>query len=195
MTLGNYTGEKGHLELLDIFRKLPVSKSTLISAGSIKPHDGCFDQFEKEAWSINQSRKLLGKRVVMIEGSNRKDIVDLLKCTDIFVFFSNVEASPLVIYEAAAAGAPFIASSAGNMPEQAKWLRSGIIVNCTDRENGRVIINKKSALFELTKLAYSHNTRKRMSAIGRKNWRNKFTWGKITDEYLKLYQGRRKADR
>ena len=41
MSIGNYTGEKGHLELIDLFRKLPVSKATLVTAGTIKPHDGC----------------------------------------------------------------------------------------------------------------------------------------------------------
>lgn len=188
MTLGNYTGEKGHAELLRVFRKLPVSKATLVSAGTIRPHDGCFDMFEMEAWKINQSRKMINKRVVMVDGGNREDIVKLMKVTDIFVFFSNIEASPLVIFEAAAAGTPFVASSAGNMAEQAEWLRSGVIVECDKRPNGRVAINERSALIELAKLSHNPSKRKEMGALGRGIWEKKYTWEKITNSYIRLYE-------
>ncbi|MCA9346913.1 glycosyltransferase family 4 protein, partial [Candidatus Saccharibacteria bacterium] len=195
ITVGNYTGEKGHLELLEVFRKLPVTKATLITAGTIKPHDGCFDEFEKQAERINLGRKYIGKRVVMLDGENRKLVRDALKLADMFVFLSNIECSPLVIFESAAAGTPFIATSAGNNKELAEWLQAGIIVKSLPQPNGRVVADKKDALIQVTKLAHNRQKRLKMGDKGKEIWHTKYTWEKLTNDYLKLYQdilGRKK---
>lgn len=188
MTIANYTGEKGHEELLYAFKRSPISKATLISAGGIKPHDGCFDMFEQQASRVNQSRKFLGKRVVMVDGANRQEVRNLLKLADIFVFLSNVECSPLVLFEAAAAGVPFIATSAGNDVEIAEWTGSGIIVKSHAMPNGRVRADLKDAIWQITKLAHSPERRKKMGEAGRKAWQQNFTWQKLTKDYVALYE-------
>ena len=188
ISVGNYTGEKGHLELLDVFRKLPVSKATLITAGTIKPHDGCFDEFEKQAEKINLGRKYIGKRVVMLDGSDRNLVKDALKLADIFVFLSNIECSPLVLFESAAAGTPFIATAAGNNKEIAKWLKAGVIVKSHSRPNGRVVADKRDALVQATKLAHNRQKRLEMGSAGKKIWQEEFTWDKLTKDYINLYE-------
>ncbi len=188
MTVGNYTGEKGHAELLHVFKRLPISKATLVSAGTIKPHDGCFDMFEAQAWHINHSRKFIGKRVVMVDGTDRQTVCDLLKCADLFVFFSNIEASPLVIFEAAAAGAPFIASAAGNIAEIADWTGGGIVAKTHKRPNGRVSVDLRDALWQTSRLAYNRTKREALGSAGRRAWQKNFTWEKLTKRYLGLYK-------
>lgn len=188
MTIANYTGEKGHRELLEVFRKLPVSKATLVSAGLLKHHDGYFDEFEAEAWRINQSRKFLGKRVVMIDGQDRQTVRDLLRCADLFVFLSNIEASPLVLFEAVAAGVPFVASGAGNSAEIARWTGGGIIIKSQARPNGRVAVDSKDALWKISKLAHSRRQRQALGQAGHKAWEKNFTWAKLTNDYLELYK-------
>jgi len=188
MTIANYTGEKGHLELLDVYKKLPLPKATLVSAGTIKPHDGCFDEFERQAEIINLSRKHIGKRVVMIDGSNRKTVYDMLKLADIFVFLSNIEASPLVIFEAAAAGTPFVATAAGNIPEIAQWTNSGIVVKTIAMPNGRVSADKRDALIQIAKLAHNRKKRQQMGTNGRTAWKKNYTWDKLAKKYLSLYE-------
>jgi len=188
MTTGNYTGEKGHRELLNLFKRLPISHATLVSAGTLKPHDGCFDWFTNEAWAINQSRKYPGKRVVMLDGSDRAVVRDLMKAADIFVFLSNIECSPLVLFEAAAAGTPFITSNAGNSAEIAKWTGAGIVVKSHPRPNGRVGIDGKDALWKLTKLAHQPTRRQRLGKAGHAAWKKKYTWEILTDKYLSLYK-------
>lgn len=188
MTVGNYTGEKGHLELLEVFRKLPVSKATLVSAGTIKPHDGCFDEFERQAERINMGRKFVGKRVVMIDGTDRETVKDMLKLADMFVFFSNIEASPLVIFEAAAAGTPFVATAAGNIAEINSWIHSGVVIKSHQRPNGRVAADKKDALWQVSKLAHDRKRRLLLGSNGRKAWQKKFTWARLTSDYLDLYE-------
>lgn len=188
MTIANYTGEKGHEELLCIFKRLPIPRATLVSAGGITPGVGYYDVFKQQALRINQSPKFLGKRVVMVDGAQRKEVYDLLKCADIFVFLSNIEASPLVLFEAAAAGVPFVSSTAGNSVEIAQWTSGGLTVKSYDRPNGRVVVDRKHALWQVTKLALNRRLRKRIGRLGHAAWARNFTWDKITKDYLKLYQ-------
>ena len=188
MTIANYTGEKGHDELLYVFKRLPITRATLVSAGSITPGIGCYDMFEAQAARINQSRKFAGKKVVMVDGSKREEVYNLLKCADIFVFLSNIEASPLVLFEAAAASVPFVASTAGNGVEIAQWTLAGLTVKSAQGANGRVVINLKHALWQLSRLAYNRRLRKRMGELGHKSWSKYYTWDKITRDYLKLYE-------
>jgi glycosyltransferase involved in cell wall biosynthesis len=187
MTIANYTGEKGHAELLGMFKRLPIPKATLISAGTNTPHEGWFDVFEAQTYRVNNSRKFLDKRIVMVDGTKRAKVRELLKSADIFVFFSNIECSPLVLFEAAAAGVPFIASDAGNNAEIARWTGGGIIVKSHDRPNGRVAVDLKDAVWQTARLGINQKRRRLMGATAHKNWKQKFTWEVLTDEYIKLY--------
>lgn len=195
MTIANYTGEKGHEELLYVFKRLPVIRATLISAGGITPGIGCYDMFKTRAERINTSRKFIGKQVIMVDGSQRREVIDLLKMADLFLFFSNIECSPLVLFEAAAAGVPFVASAAGNSVEIAKWTGGGIIVKTHGHPNGRVGADLKNALIQTTKLAYNPLKRRVMSQTARQNWQKKFTWEKIANDYIKLYQSLLNSER
>ena len=188
MTVANYTGEKGHVELIRLFKHLPFPRATLVSAGNITPGVGSYDFFKEQTELINTSKKFIGKKVIMIDGSNRKNVLELLKCADVFIFLSNIEASPLVLFEAAASGTPFIATAAGNSAEIAKWTQGGIIVKTYPKENGRVRAHLKDALLKTIALIYNKPLRARLSKNARKNWEDKYTWNKITDEYLNLYK-------
>lgn len=188
ITVGNITGEKGHEELLWVFKRLPVAKATLIAASQPMSGAGWYDEFIRQADRINASRKFPGKKVVLVDGRQRAEVVDLLKTADIFVFFSNIEASPLVLFEANAAGLPFVASSAGNSAEIASWTGGGIIVKSKPLPNGRVKVDLKQALWQMTKLSLNPMLRRRLGRNGRGTWLKHFTWQKISDEYLQLYQ-------
>jgi L-malate glycosyltransferase len=189
MTIANYTGEKGHAELLYVFKRLPIPRTTLVSAGGMRINPGVyFGIFKDLADRINVSKKFPGKRVVMVEGSQREEVRDLLKMADLFLFFSNIECSPLVLFEAAAAGVPFIASDAGNSQEIARWTGGGIIVRGHAQPNGRVIVDLKEALRQVTKLAYSPRKRRIMANTARKMWEQNFTWEKLAKDYIDLYE-------
>jgi len=188
MTIANYTGEKGHEELLYVFKRLPVRKATLVSAGSTTPHIGCYDMFESQADVINRGRRFPGKKIVMVDGSKRDEVRDLLKSADLFVFLSNIEASPLVLFEAAAAGVPFVASAAGNSAEIAKWTGGGVIVKSFDRPNGRVKVSSLDAFWKVNRLARNEDRRRQLGRAGREAWMKRFTWQKLSSDYLKLYE-------
>ncbi len=187
MTIGLY-GEKGHLDTLKVFKKLPISKGTFISVGHTRPLEHPYSEFAREAALVNNRRKFLGKRVVMVDGNEREDIRDLLKMTDVFVFLSNIECSPLVLFESAAAGVPFLATTAGNSEEIARWTGAGIIVKSNPSHNSRVIADQKDTLIKLTKLAHNRKLRQRLGAAGRKAWQERYTWDRLTKEYISLYE-------
>jgi glycosyltransferase involved in cell wall biosynthesis len=188
MTIANYTGEKGHTELIRVFKRLPLPVATLVSAGAITPHIGSYDDFKKQADRVNTSRRFPGKNVIMVDGSKRDEVIELLKCADIFVFLSNIEASPLVLFESAAAGVPFVATAAGNSREIAQWTSAGIIVRSLDKPNGRVSADIKDAVWQIMRLAFNPIKRRRLGRAGRKVWAEKYTWQKLTEQYLDLYR-------
>lgn len=188
ITIANYTGEKGHYELIRLFKHLPLPQVTLVSAGNITPGIGSYDFFKEQADIINSSKKFIGKKIIMVDGSKRQEVLKLLKCADLFIFLSNIEASPLVLFEASAAGVPFIATSAGNSAEIAKWTGGGIVVKTLDKENGRVRAHLKDALLKTTYLLYNTPLRRSIGRRSRHNWKQKYTWKKITNEFLELYQ-------
>jgi L-malate glycosyltransferase len=186
MTIANYTGEKGHKELLRVFKLLPAGQTTLISAGTKTPGIGYYDAFKTQSEGINTSSR--HKKVVMIDGTKRDEVYKLLKASDLFVFLSNVECSPLVLFEAAAAGVPFVSTTAGNSAEIAKWTEGGVVVKSYSKPNGRVSASYLSAVWQIAKLAYGKKPRARMGAAGRKAWQQKYTWQKLSVDYLNLYQ-------
>jgi glycosyltransferase involved in cell wall biosynthesis len=187
MTIGNYTGEKGHRELLKVVKRLPLPKVTLVSAGTATPGIGSYDMFKQGAERIISSKKFAGKKVVMIDGTDRKAVRELLKCADIFVFLSNIEASPLVLFEANAAGVPFIATAAGNSAEISKWTGGGIIVKTRQLPNGRVVADTLDTVYKITFYGLNGIKRRALGRRGRASWQKKFTWQKLTEEYLELY--------
>lgn len=188
MTVANYTGEKGHTELLKVFKRLPVPQATLVSAGSPTPGVGSYDMFKAQAERINTNKKFIGKKVVMVDGSDHMEVHRLLKCADLFVFLSNIEYSPLVLFEATAAGVPFVATAAGNSKEIAQWTGGGVIVKTHERPNGRVTADHKNTLWNVARLCHNPKRRVALGKAGHASWEKHYTWQKITDEYLKLYE-------
>jgi glycosyltransferase involved in cell wall biosynthesis len=60
---------------------------------------------------------------------------------DLFVFASIVEYSPLVLFEAAAAGTPFLSVPVGNAEEIARWTGGGMICPAARDERGYVRVD------------------------------------------------------
>ena len=100
--------EKNHELLLrataTVCRQVPQARLLIIGDGPERPH------LEKLAIQLELSKavRFLG---------NRDDIPQLLGATDIFLLTSRMEANPVSILEAMAAGKPVIAPRVGSIPE------------------------------------------------------------------------------
>lgn len=108
LSVGRLSYEKGHAELLNAYRMLidargtPHSRLVLVGDGG-------------ERSRLVQQARGLGERVLFV--GHRPDPWPYFCMSDIFALPSHTEGSPLVLFEAMAAGLPIVASSVGGIPE------------------------------------------------------------------------------
>lgn len=182
VSIGSHTGAKGHSEMLQAFERLPLHATFLLIGGESR--DGCLKSCQALAREINRPG---GKRVILAD-LDRSQTLRSLKAADLFLFLSNVEASPLVLFEAAAAGVPFVTSRAGNSAEIVRWTGGGVAVGGRRLENGKVLPSIWRSTVWMTAFLLLPPWRRKLGRKGRASWQKHFTWGKITAEYLKLYE-------
>jgi L-malate glycosyltransferase len=113
----------------------------------------------------------------------RPDLVRAFKAADLFVFASKNEYSPLVLFESAAAGTPFVTVSVGNAKEIAEWTGGGIL--CPSKRDGRGHVEvDPAALAALMRQAMqSPDKLRKLGARGRENWQRHYTWAAIARAY------------
>ena len=123
----------------------------------------------------------------MVLDAPREEVLAAYKAADLFVFGSQVECSPLVLFEAAASGTPFISTEAAERERDrgvdrraASWfLRSGA--------NGRFHASPDAFASELTRLWNDVSARRRLAETGRERWLQDFTWDRIAERYESVY--------
>jgi len=85
-----------------------------------------------------QQRARSRGRKILLSNLERDRLVQAFLAADLFVFASRLEYSPLVLFEAAAAGTPFLSVPAGNAAEIATWTGAGAIVPAPTDSRGRI---------------------------------------------------------
>ena len=126
---------------------------------------------------------------IIITDLQRQDVIQAFLNSDLFVFASNIEYSPLVLFESAAAGLPFITVPVGNAKEIINWTNGGVLCPAPINGNGRINVDPQILAGEIMKLANDPEKRKQLGKEGKINWSNKLTWGKITLEYETVLRG------
>jgi len=185
VTIGTHTGSKGHRESIYAYLLANIPNSVLMIIGN--ECYICSDYCRKWAARSSYFKHLLHKRIIVPQ-LNREETVTALKTADLFLFLSNQEYSPLVLFEAAAAGVPFVCSTAGNSQEICEWTEGGIAVPGITKPNGYVKPSILKAAQAATKLYKDRQTRQRMSEKGREVVMKKYTWDILAQKYLDTYQ-------
>ena len=131
---------------------------------------------------VRINREAPAKRALLVD-LPRAELVQAYLNSDLFVFASNIEYSPLVLYEAAAAGLPFLTVPVGNAVEIARETGGGAI--CPAQADSRGYTNVAPAVLaeQIERLAADHAMLSTLADAGRKSWMEKFTWEKIADQY------------
>jgi len=185
--VGSHTGFKGHSEAIKIFNKAKIKNIVfLIIGNSIK--GGCENSCRfKELASNLKHRLLRSNKKIIISSLPRNETVAAYKQADLFLFPSNIECSPIVLFECMAAKTPFLATDVGNASEIIGWSNSGKLLPTIKNNNGYCVakINESAKLLE--ELYSNEEERQNMTEIAFKVWRERFTWGKIAVEYENLY--------
>jgi L-malate glycosyltransferase len=184
--IGSYTGIKGHREAIRMFLRGSTGNAVLVLIGNgVKTLERYFHS-HYSYWGSKLMARIRGKRILFIE-TDRSHTVDALRQSDLFLFPSNVECSPIVLFEAMAAGVPFLSSRAGNAEEIVEWSGGGWTIPSdpsTDRlEHPSVNAGAKllgSLLEDTDKL-------KAAGKAGQEAWRERFTWQHIAEQYVAAY--------
>jgi L-malate glycosyltransferase len=218
LTVGSFTGLKGHLELVRAFsllKLLPHEHATLVLNGNqVEPPtrgiEGLYRQFvhlvkvqglpyilKKMASRLFSRRgsvvkiaqvvnRRQGQKRVLITDLPREDLIQVLFAADLFVFASNVEYSPLVLFEAAAAGTPFLSVDVGNTPEIAKWTGAGVICPSRLDEKGYTRVRETDLASAMAELMRQPDRLKRLGEAGRRNWAETYNWKNVAQQYEQL---------
>jgi glycosyltransferase involved in cell wall biosynthesis len=184
--IGSYTGIKGHREAIRMFLRARTGNAVLVFIGNgVKTLERYFNG-HYSYMLLKLMAKLKGKRILFIE-TDRVHTVDALRQADLFLFPSNVECSPIVLFEAMAAGVPYLSSQAGNAEEIVEWSGGGTTIpgvrDADDRERPHIAEGAKL----LAGLLNDKEHLQGLGAAGQKAWREHFTWEHIAEQYVAAY--------
>lgn len=187
--VGSHTALKGHGDCLRIFRRARLRDAHLLMVGNDVP-GGCGGRCRARAWlaAVAPADRLRGSRVTVAD-LDRESIVAALHSADLFLFPSNVECSPLVLFEAAATRTPFLATDVGNVAEIARWTGGGEVLPTTFETSGLAHVDVAAGAERLRALWLDPGARERMGEAAQAAWRERFTWEKIVADYERLFVG------
>ena len=204
--VGSYTEIKGHTEALEIFLKLNDKNNVLVFVGENFFHDLGIKFSSKFYWARYLSFKralrpwywknLIYNLKIKISGLqgnlfliklSRNQLIQAYKQADIFLFPSNLECSPVVLFESMASNTPFLSSDVGNASEIAKLGESGIILPTKEINNGLTKVHVSKSVQILREVLNSNEKLLALSSNGYKFWSLNYTWENIAKKYEMLY--------
>jgi glycosyltransferase involved in cell wall biosynthesis len=132
------------------------------------------------------NRAAPAKRAMIVD-LPRAELVQAYLNSDLFVFASNIEYSPLVLYEAAAAGLPFLTVPVGNAAEIAEWTSGGVVCPAPQDERGYTRVDSAVLAGHISRLAGDPALLAALGQAGRRAWSQRFTWDRITNRYEAIF--------
>jgi len=186
--VGSYTELKGHEEALKIYLKSNIKDVVLLFIGH---KNELFQNY------VNKSRRfklwklknlISDKRIIISADLTREETVATYKSADLFLFPSNIECSPIVLFESMASHLPFLVTDVGNSKEIIKWTNGGELLPTSTNDKGysEAEINKSARL--LDELYKNKAQRKELGENGFNAWKQNFSWEIISKKYEELYK-------
>ncbi len=187
LTVGSHTGLKGHRLAIEAFRRARIGKAVLIIIGNkVGRYMGCLPDCTVRANLVKLTS--FGQKRVLLLNPPRPDVVAAYHAADLFVFGSNIECSPLVLFEAMASKTPFVTVACGNAEEIVDWSGGGIVVPTSRRPDGWVDAEPNVMATAIEELIADAPERHRLAETGYKAWQERFTWERIATTYEQLYR-------
>lgn len=186
--VGSYTGWKGHREAIDMFLQSDIKEGILLMIGN---HYQYF-KLPIHKYPLLKIRillnKIFGKKRIVFNYFSREFTVAAYKQADLFLFPSNVECSPIVLFECAAAKLPFLSTDVGNSVEIAQWTRGGEILPTRKDTAGFSYADIHGSVKILNQLFDDKAKREQMGERAFNNWKEKYSWEVIAKQYETLYK-------
>jgi glycosyltransferase involved in cell wall biosynthesis len=153
----------------------------------VKPGDRNHADYRGEMMkAADQIRRQGTNKHVLITDLDRPEVVQAFLNADLYICASHIEYSPLVLFEAAAAGTPFLAVPVGNAEEIARWTGAGVICPAPQDERGYTVPDPACLAEHMSHLVKDRDRLREMGAIGRTRWGERFTWDHIAQRYERI---------
>lgn len=169
LTVANHYAPKGHQFVIDAWKRMNRRDTTLVIIGDV--HDSF--PYIRSCFPRCFAQSLTNRGIKLLRNVPRQDVVNAYKQADVFVFGSSIECSPLVIFEAMAAGIPFVTTNCGSVSDL--------------KEFGHIIQSPKEMAAAVHTLIEDEEQRKIEGSRGHEEWLRHYTWEQITDLYEQLY--------
>ena len=178
-------GWRGLLNLTGVVvqRRFPILFPVLEKSLLLRFLDNPLDHLVSRINSNNEYKKML------LINLPRDELIQAYKNANLFVFASNVEYSPLVLFEAAAAGLPFLTVPVGNSTEIAEWTGCGIVCPADVDSRGYTKVNPRILAKQMHELMAQPDLLRKLGRIGHERWEENFSWAKIVVQYEKILAG------
>lgn len=185
IAVSNHTPLKGHKLVLDAFRLARIDRAVLLIIGKPFGRLRCLPACKLTAWGIRMFSS--GKKVSILD-LPRSDVLAAYHAGDIFLHGSQLECSPLVLFEAMASKTPFITTNCGNAKEIVSWGHGGIAISGEQTPEGIVISRPGDMARAIEDLAADPSYRRQLGENGYRAWKARFTWEHIATHYERLYR-------
>lgn len=141
------------------------------------------------AFWMEECRRDKSKKLLIVSDYPRSELVQAYMASDLFVFASNIEYSPLVLFEAAAAGTAFLSVPVGNAEEIAKWTGGGMICPADKDERGYTRADPNELAKEIANAIENQENLALLGQAGRLAWHKSYTWDAIATQYEEILSG------
>jgi len=186
--VGSHTGIKGHAEAIDIFNAAELTDTTFLMIGN-SYWNGCGKICGCRSFFLNRRPvwRRAGKRLI-VSALERSETVAAYREADLFLLPSNIECSPIVLFECLASRTPFLTTDVGNAAEIIRWSSAGQLLPTEITLDGfsKAKVKESAALLET--LCRDPGLQERMKSSGFIAWQQRFTWEKISAQYESLYR-------
>ncbi len=186
--VGNYTGRKGHKEAIEIFLRSKIKNGVMLMIGENTDYFKKRSIFKYFGTGLLWLSKMFSSKKILMPAVNRAQTVAAYKEADLFLFPSQIECSPIVLFEAMAASTPFLVTDVGNSMEIVKWSQGGKVLPTRIDEERNSNPEIKGSVEMLDHLYANAAERKKLAEQGHKSWKERFTWDKIAHQYETLYK-------
>ncbi|MBM3887080.1 glycosyltransferase family 4 protein [Candidatus Dependentiae bacterium] len=168
ITVSNHYFAKGHLFVIDAFKKMRRSDTALVIIGERPSGHSWYS-----CYPICKLNTFLHSRIKTIESVPREWVVSAYQQADLFLFGSQVECAPLVMYEAFASKTPFVTTEVGNVKDHESVLK--IVKTPLEMANtANKLLNNEGEGEGLAKKAY-------------RLWQEHHTWERIVEQYETMF--------
>ena len=196
LLVGSHTGAKGHAEAMKIFSKAKIKNAALLIVGNVIFGGGCKKSCSTKSLLFNYGLgRFTDRKEIIVASLSRKETVGAYIAADLFLFPSQTECSPIVLFECMASKTPFLTSNVGNAKEIIEWSHGGLLLPTVQEKIGpraqegfhvsHVNIDESAVLLE--DIARDRKRLSEMGEAGFRAWQERFTWEKIAKNYEKIY--------